>query len=256
MHENDNKNNNLPIIFIHGSFANSKSWRKIRELLDASQKSISVNLPGHGGLADPPDFDDPEFETEFDAIRAQSNMLDQPVHLIGHSYGGVVALAATLIGAFNVKKLTLFEPVAVGILNTFKRENSIKIVEKFVQDYFNASELGEENVCARVIDFWGGSGAYDQIPPHVQATMAPMAENNLRHWKLCKKSNFDAKLFQEIKIPVSIVHGTRSNSVAKDIAKTLHENIAESNLFSIEGASHFMITSHAKESANTIRNIS
>lgn len=254
MTKTDNKNNDLPIIFIHGSFANSKSWRKIKEHLGDSDHTYSINLPGHGGLDDPDDFDDPQFDTEFDAIKSQCKIHYQPVHLVGHSYGGVVALAATLLGAFNVKRLTLFEPVAVGILSSFNKTNSIKMVEQFVDDYFDASEKGEDNVCARVIDFWGGKGAYELIPPNVQTAMATMTENNLRHWKLCQKTNFDAHLFHELEIPVSIIHGSNSNSVAKDIANSLYDNINDSQLYLIDGASHFMITSHSQESANIIRN--
>ncbi len=254
MTKTDNKNNDLPIIFIHGSFANSKSWRKIKDHLGNPDHTYSINLPGHGGLNDPDDFNDPQFETEFEAIKSQCEIHDQPVHLVGHSYGGVVALSATLLGAFNVKRLTLFEPVAVGLLSSFNKVNSIKVVEQFVDDYFTASEKGENNVCARVIDFWGGKGSFEQIPPHIQTAMATMTDNNLRHWKLCQKTNFDAHLFHELNIPVTIIHGSNSNSVAKDIANSLYNNISGSQLYSIDGASHFMITSHSQESANIIRN--
>jgi len=255
MTKTDNKNNDLPIIFIHGSFANSKSWRKIKDHLGNPDHTYSINLPGHGGLDDPDDFDDPQFETEFEAIKSQCEIHDQPVNLVGHSYGGVVALAATLLGAFNVKRLTLFEPVAVGILSSFNKTNSIKNVEQFVDDYFAASKKCEDNVCARVIDFWGGNGSFDQIPTHIQSAMSTMTENNLRHWKLCQKTNFNPALFHEINIPVTIIHGSHSNDVAKDIATTLKENITNSQFYVIEGASHFMITSHPKESANIIRNL-
>lgn len=254
MHKSNNKHNDLPIIFIHGSFANSKSWRKITEHLGKTQNTISINLPGHGGIKDPEDFLDPKFETEFDAIRSQSQIGDQHVHLVGHSYGAVVALAATLLGNFNIKKLTLFEPVAIGILQTFKKKQSINTVQQFVDDYFNASAIGEKNVCSRVINFWGGDGSFDRIPEHIQKTMISMTDNNLRHWKLCQKTNFESKLFRDINIPVTIIHGSNSNNVAKDIAQTLHSNISNSQIYTIQGASHFMVTTHPEASANIIRN--
>jgi pimeloyl-ACP methyl ester carboxylesterase len=95
-------NNHLPIIFIHGSFANAKSWRKISELGNFQDNSHQINLPGHGGLNDPVDFNKPIFETEFSEIKQQIGYFNNPVHLVGHSYGGVISLAAALTKKFNV----------------------------------------------------------------------------------------------------------------------------------------------------------
>ncbi|MDG1995640.1 MAG: alpha/beta hydrolase [Emcibacteraceae bacterium] len=251
MSEKHLNNNHLPIIFIHGSFANAKSWRKIIELNNFQNNSQQINLPGHGGLDDPSDFNNPTFETEFNAIKAQTEYANNPVHLVGHSYGGVVSLAAALTKSFNVAKLTLFEPVAVSTMKTFKDINAVKIVKQFIEEYRFAAKDGEKNACSRVIDFWGGEGSFEMIPPHIQDAMASMTKNNLRHWDLCDKQ-FPAELYKNLDIPVDIIYGSKSNEVAKSIAKNLFENLPDARLHQIEGASHFMITSHPKECLNIL----
>ena len=136
-------NTSLPIVFIHGSFANANSWRKIMENMQKDHDCLAVNLPGHGGIADPKDFLNPTFEPEFKAIiKAIEANLDvrNGVHLVGHSYGGVVALAATMNKVLDVRKLTLFEPVAVTVLSTFDQEATLKEVDEFVEHYTAAHQ--------------------------------------------------------------------------------------------------------------------
>ncbi|MBT5187332.1 MAG: hypothetical protein HOH19_09495 [Kordiimonadaceae bacterium] len=59
----------FPLVFVHGSFANGNSWRKIINHLTTDNICINLDLPGHGQMDDPTDFSSPTFEPEFDAIR-------------------------------------------------------------------------------------------------------------------------------------------------------------------------------------------
>lgn len=246
----------LPIIFIHGSFANSKSWRKILEILEDAYEYEAIDLPGHGGMPDPDDFNTPTLQPEFQKIKniiEQNPHMRNGVHLVGHSFGAVVALACALNTSLPVKKLTLFEPVDVSVLVTFSKNEAMKIVTDFVNDYRSTYKKGDVFACACVIDFWGGKGSFDAIPPHIQAAMADMTDNNLRHWDLCKKKPLTIQQYQKLTIPITLVHGSNSNPVAKTIVNSLNDHLPKSSLHEIVGASHFMITTHPRECADLLR---
>lgn len=247
------KKDTFPKVFVHGSFANANSWRKIIEKLDDESSCISINLPGHGGVSDPNDFDLPTFEPEYSAIKEAIKGINEGIHLIGHSFGGVVALAAALDGMLPIKKLTLFEPVAVAVLDIFGQSDAFHKVNQFVNEYERAALRGEEFACAHVIDFWGGAGSFDTIPKHVKTAMAEMTKNNLRHWHLCQKSSISIEIYKSLNIPVTLVHGSKSNPIAKLITQELDKNLPQSKLFIIEGASHFMITSHADDCVEILK---
>lgn len=257
MLNNDQKHiNKMPFIFIHGSFANANSWRRIISRYENDDKSVAINLPGHGGMDDPDDFDQPTFKPEFDAILNQiEGKIDMShgIHLVGHSYGGVVALAALFQNILPIKKLTLFEPVSVSVLKTFSEFDAMKIVDDFVDEYHQANDASEEFACRHVIDFWGGSGSFNFIPQHIQNEMINMTENNLRHWDLCKMELASVQEFHKIDIPVNIINGEKSNDVAKLIARTLNGAFENSSLSEVKDASHFMVTSHAADCADIIR---
>lgn len=259
MTQNLNQSNSLPMVFIHGSFSNAKSWRKIIELLKNTHTCIAVDLPGHGGQQDPNDFNNPSLQPEFNMISA--SIQDHPecrngIHLIGHSYGGVVALAAAINSDIPVKKLTLFEPVDVRVLPVFGHHSAMDAVLEFIKEYRQALNNNEKNACARVIDFWGGPGSFAAIPTFIQDAMEPMTKNNIRHWNICKSKPPHLSDYHNITIPVHFIHGSKSNPIAKLISTSLNENIPASKLEVIQGASHFMITTHVDECAATLNDIS
>ncbi len=245
----------IPIVFVHGSFANSQSWKKIRKLMVEQVITFAIDLPGHGNCPAPHDYDDPKITTEFASIKAQLDgkiNWEDGIHLVGHSYGGVVALGAAMTGALPVKQLTLFEPVDVSVLPVFGETKAVEQIDAFVHGYLTAYANKEDNVFSRVIDFWGGEGSYDQLPSHIIEQMIPMTRDNIRHWHMCKANGKPIEEYRCLDIPVTLVHGSKSNDVAKAICASLHRNLPQSALHEIEGASHFMITSHARESAEIL----
>lgn len=245
---------NLANIFIHGSFANSQSWKKILKELDQKSSNYVVDLPGHGGTADPDDFESPTLKPEIDAIKKliENKMPDKDLHLIGHSYGGVVALGITMQKILPVKKLTLFEPVDVSVLPIFNEVVATNEISKFMTEHKKIANIDDAAACARVIDFWGGHGSFEQIPVHIQKQMILMTKNNMRHWENCRNNGMEKEEYNNLNIPVTLVHGSRSNSVAKAICTSLHRNLPNSNIHIINGASHFMITSHPEQCAKII----
>lgn len=248
-------------VFIHGSFANAKSWRKIIDHLNEDnnieQNFVTVNLPGHGGTMDADDYNNPNFEPEFDALRkiiADKIDLLAGVHLIGHSFGGVVALAAAMDNIFPIKKLTLFEPVAVSVLKAFNEDRDYGQVVDFVEKYKTAYEENQKMACRHVIDFWGGTGSFDMIPNHIQVAMENMTKNNLRHWDLCQLKGNNMDDYKNINIPTQLIYGSKSNPIAKLISTTLNEQLPISDVNIIDDASHFMITTHSEQSADILKN--
>jgi pimeloyl-ACP methyl ester carboxylesterase len=102
-----------PILFIHGDVVGPNStWRKQREL--AERWSLIIpNRPGFGGSPPLPRND---FEIE---ARLFAELLGDGAHLVGHSYGAVIALLAAAERPDAVRSLTVSEPgclrVAAGV---------------------------------------------------------------------------------------------------------------------------------------------
>lgn len=243
-----------PMVFVHGSYATTSTWKKLIERLAPTHHCIAIRLPGHGGTPDPKDGDAPCIGTELTLLEAAVRQLtDQPIHLVGHSYGGVVALAQALKGSLPLAELTLFEPVATWVLDVANDRPMQARVEAFLSRYRRDAALGLPDVCGQVIDFWGGADDFAALPPHIREVMATMVANNLRHWDICTRAEHTQADLARMNVPTRLVCGTRSNQVAHAIVNHLHRLLPRSRRWEIDGASHGLVTSHAEACLSVLR---
>ncbi len=242
-----------PVVFIHGSYASDSTWKGVIEAIGAEFHSIAIKLPGHCGLPDPDDFANPNINTEVQQIVASvAGATSEPVHLVGHSYGGVVALELAKRQAFPMKSLCLYEPVAGNILQTVDDMKNWQYLEQFVHAYIADAKAGKPDVAGRVIDFWGGYGAYAPLPDFIKQGMASLVQNNVRHWGICLAGSYSKEDITSIHLPTQIVYGSRSSAIAHAIAEHLVSLIPLAKSTLIEGANHFLVTTHAQQCADIL----
>lgn len=103
------------VIFLHGSFSNADhAWVKQHALADRL-KLILADRPGYGRTPPTPDR---TILGQAASVAALAEELELPaLHLVGWSYGGVVALAAALhlSSVKRLRSLTLIEPPLMAI---------------------------------------------------------------------------------------------------------------------------------------------
>ena len=105
-----------PIVFIHGLGASSYTWHKIVPELAKTNRVIAIDLKGFGQSDKPLD----NRYSIFDQAKLVEDFLSRSglrgVTLVGHSYGGGVALAVALnqidAGNRQIEKLVLIDSVA------------------------------------------------------------------------------------------------------------------------------------------------
>jgi pimeloyl-ACP methyl ester carboxylesterase len=98
-----------PIVLVHGSIVGPRqTWRAQRELA----ARWTLILPHRPGFGDSPPLARGDFEAEAPLI---AELLGDGAHLVGHSYGAVIALHAAALRPEAVWSLTVTEPGALRI---------------------------------------------------------------------------------------------------------------------------------------------
>lgn len=94
-----------PLLALHGSSVTRRSWAPVVRSLDSS---VSLVVPDRRGRGDSGDADDYSLDREVADLRALAGAVDGDLRVFGHSFGGLVALAAADRIAFD--RLVLYEP--------------------------------------------------------------------------------------------------------------------------------------------------
>src|SRR5437016_1467228 len=92
------------VVLVHGSIVDARrTWRKQYVLAD----EFSLVIPNRPGYAGSPALPRGDFDVEAPLI---ASLLGDGAHLVGHSYGGVLALLAAALRPEAVKSLIVSEP--------------------------------------------------------------------------------------------------------------------------------------------------
>ena len=134
------------------------------EQLASRFRVIAPNLPGYGATTRPPAGLPSDSGHAARLIEALLDGMKPPAVVAGHSYGGVVALLLALRGTVKPGALALFEPVAVPLLAAVGETAAFASARALFDDYRAAFEAGDRLAVRKMIDYWFGSGAYDQMP--------------------------------------------------------------------------------------------
>lgn len=106
------KGNGVPLVLVHGFAADSAGWTALERALPRDLPLIRMDLPSHGrsplrrltGFAD----------LAKAVLQTFDRITDGPVHLLGHSLGGALALALADVRPRQIKTLSLLAPAGLG----------------------------------------------------------------------------------------------------------------------------------------------
>jgi len=97
------------LLLVHGSVVNAElTWSAQKTLADR----FEIVAPNRRGFPPGPDVESVDFEDE--AVWLQP-FVEPGSHVVGHSYGGVIALLAVAKQPESVRSLTVIEPPALGV---------------------------------------------------------------------------------------------------------------------------------------------
>src|SRR5262249_46195094 len=165
-------------IALHCSGAGPGQWNGLAEALGAGHEVLAPEHYGCGSRG--PWSGEHAFTLVAEGVEALAliDASDDKVHLVGHSYGGGVALEVALARPDRIASIALYEPSAFHLLPQLGGaaiEGHAEIVA-VAQRVSKSIAIGDcRGGIAAFVDYWNGSGAWAAIRPAAQQALVRWA---------------------------------------------------------------------------------
>ena len=84
------------VVLVPGSCSTGAAWRPVMAAWDDRFRCVTTSLLGYGGTAERRTARDTSIAHQVDVLEAVIRRAGEPVHLVGHSFGGLAALAVAM----------------------------------------------------------------------------------------------------------------------------------------------------------------
>jgi len=226
----------------------------LTETLQGGCRVLAPDLYGYGETDPWPGYDPFSLADEAALADAILPPGHGPIHLVGHSYGGAVALRFALQRPERLRSLVLIEPVAFYLLSGHGPDSADRQLFRQVMEIAALASKAAANgdyrrATARFVDYWNGEGAWTQTKPEMQAALARRMPKVALDFRATMTESTPRAAYRRIQVPTLVLRGARSPRPTRRIAELVAESLPASRLHTIEGAGHMLPLTH-KEAVN------
>ena len=209
-------------VLLHCTGSSGGQWRAL--LSNLGHAALAPDLSSCGTLAG-----------EAAALR-----IAEPVHLVGHSYGGAVALHIARTRPEMVKTLTLVEPSAFHLLEDGEALREITAV---ADDARAALAAGDHSGgYGRFVEYWTGLK---------RETPAPPLANVVRDFDALFGDPGRLDDIRAIGARTLLIQGTHTKLPSRTLCARLRVALPQATFRTVEGAGHMSPITH-REAVNTL----
>ncbi|MGE0358966.1 MAG: alpha/beta fold hydrolase [Burkholderiales bacterium] len=210
------------VVCLHANASSSSQWRSLMESLAPRHRVLA---PDSYGCGKSPDWPSDREIALADEVAFIEPVLAKaaPYVLVGHSYGGAIALRAAVSNPARVRALALYEPTLFALIEA---EGPSPNAADGIRNTVAASSLeldagNLDGAAERFIDYWMGAGAWAATPAERKPAIAASVRN-IRRWKhalFTEPTPLEA--FRALDVPVLLMTGARSTASARGVARIL-----------------------------------
>jgi pimeloyl-ACP methyl ester carboxylesterase len=234
------------VICIHAGYGSSGQWRSLMQSLAGRFRAIACDMSSSGKspatsvgvkytLDEEVAFLGPVFDAAGDSF-----------HLVGHSFGGAVALKAALRHRGRVQSLTLFEPTLFALLvSSVPGTPATREILSHTERTSRLAALGDHEAAAEeFVDYWFERGAWaatrEEVRADIRARMGLLRER----WDALLRDPVVLSDVASIDTPTLYLTAKKSNLPTRALSELLIGVLPRVRTIDIEGVGHMAPLSH------------
>lgn len=219
-----------PLLLVHGTTADHRRWSLVSPHLEQYFSVYAMDRRGRGASGDSPEYD---IMLEAADVAAVVEAIGEPVFLLGHSYGAICSMEASLL-TDQVSRLVLYEPPIPNGIPMYPPEapdrmqalidrgESEAALEVFFREIVRMPEHEFE--------------AYRQLPMwKVRISLAPTIPRELT---FDRSYSFDPEKFSGLRVPTLLLLGGDSPPLFRHAIEIVDSALPHSEVVLLPGQQH------------------
>lgn len=243
------------IVLLHAGGSSGAQWRKSAACLEDRYRLIMPDFIGFGESDDwPPGKPGPSHDDQAELL---ASLIAQhcagPVHMVGHSFGGAVAVRLALANPNLVRRLVLIEPVLTPLLNLAGRPDVFAEYSALANMFIDNGRAGrDEEAWRNFIDYRNGAGTWAGLSDKARARFLGQTKQIVDTYV----SNLaDPTTLEEIgsmAIPTLVLCGENTTEPDRVVTQILRDELPSCAYKIIPGAEHMSPLTHPEPVAAAI----
>ena len=231
-----------PVVLLHGSMSSKAQWNSLAQRLAPQYQAIAIDLHGYGDNSSSPRQAAFSVDDEVDFVLSRLDDFPgrrMPVHLVGHSYGGLVALRLAQRYPARAISLALYEPMVLSLLPrpharmrwiTADDPVAVPLHEVGLALTVLAGKRRNYEAAEACIDFWTGAGSFANLSLPAKARLAAGAAQTALNYQAEVSCPMRLDDVRSIRVPTLLLGGAHSPEVAQRIVRMLSMALPNSKL--------------------------
>lgn len=242
-----------PVVLLHCSAGSSAAWLPVMNDLCRDYRLLAPDLLGYGRGAPWPAGKVLLQDEELGFVDALLALAGRPVHLVGHSYGGAIALRAAIRFAPQIASLTLIEPVAFHLLRQAGAPDGWGEIAALAERHVGLAVEGRDAAAADMfLSYWMGAQAA-QLPEASRDTAVRTAAKVAAEWQLMFAMADDRDALARLDLPTLLVCGGCTRTPARRVIEELRTILPAVTCHELPKAGHMSPMTHPADIAHLIR---
>jgi len=234
------------VVCVHASASSSAQWRPLMDRLAPRFRTLAVDLYGSGKSARWPNSRTLSLADEVSFLDPVLAAAGDRFHLVGHSYGGAVALKTALAHPDRLRSLVLFEPVLFSLLFAEDAtQPAAREIAAVRDDTVTAVQRGDNDAAgARFVDYWMGGGVWASMPASRRQAVAEAMSAVSSEWDAVFMEPTPLEDLATLDVPVLLLTGPDSPASSRAVARLLMKALPRVTTAEIEGVGHMAPVTH------------
>lgn len=243
------------VVLLHGSADTPQAWRGVvsalgdRFAVDCPALPALTAIAAAGAASADSGSADRGSALAIDLPWLTAHMQQQGARiLVGHSYGGLLALRWALQNPLALDALVLIEPIAWGVLRQGRTKDHVDVgLLEACASLFAHGEAAQ--AMANLVDYWNGGGTWMRLPAAVRDQLLAQVARTAAEVRAGATDRTTAQEFATLQGHVALLCGAQTTDASRWVQHQLASARPATKFKLVDGAAHGLVRSHPAEVA-------